>query len=250
MRIDWWTLGFQTINFLVLIWLLSRFLFKPVTGIMADRQQAAARLMQDAAAARDAAQRDRDEAAKDIAAQEAMRVERMSAAATEVEHLKASLLADARAEADALRKAAEVEVEVMKKDALRANAARASQFALDIAARLLTTLPAGTLVEGFIEPLAEAVRALPAEDRTGLGRDGEMLRLIAPRTLRDDELARCRAMLATALGHDVPMQADVDPTLIAGLELVAPHVIVRNSFRHSLESLTSDLISHGDERHP
>lgn len=248
MRIDWWTLGFQTINVLVLIWLMSRFLFKPVARIMADRQQAALRLLQDASAARDAAQQDRDKAARDVAEQEATRLKRSSAATVDVEHLKASLLADARAEADALRKAAEAEVEAMKKDARRDNAARASQFAIDIAARLLTTLPASTLVEGFIEPLAEAVRALPAEDRARLGRDGEMPRLIAPRTLRDDELARCRSMLATALGYDAPIQADVDPTLIAGLELVAPHVIVRNSFRHSLESLKSDLISHGDER--
>ena len=47
MRIDWWTFAFQTINVLVLVWLLSRFLFKPVAKIIADRQQAAARLMQD-----------------------------------------------------------------------------------------------------------------------------------------------------------------------------------------------------------
>ncbi|WP_396333380.1 F0F1 ATP synthase subunit B [Burkholderia anthina] len=248
MRIDWWTFGFQTINVLVLMWLLSRLLFKPVARIMADRQQAAARLMQDAAAARDAAQQDRDLAAHDIAAQEAMRLERMSAAAAEIEHVKASLLADARAQADTLRKAAEAEVDAMKQDARRANAARASQFAIDIAARLLETLPAGSRVEGFIEPLAEAVRALPPEARARLGSDGETLRLIAPRRLSDDELTRCRSILATALGHDTPLQADVDPALIAGLELVAPHVIVRNSFRHSLESLTSDLISHGDER--
>ncbi|WP_234745401.1 F0F1 ATP synthase subunit B family protein [Burkholderia sp. WTPI3] len=248
MRIDWWTFGFQTINVLVLIWLLSRFLFKPVARIMADRQQAAARLMQDAAAARDAARQDRDRAARDVAAQEAARVDGLSAAAAEVERLKASLLADARAEADTLRRSAEAEVEAMKADALRANAARASQFALDIAARLLATLPAGTRVDGFIEPLADAVRALPAEDRARVGRDGEPLRLIAPRALSDDELNRCRSSLATALGHDVPMQADVDPALIAGLELVSPHVIVRNSFRHSLDSLRSELISHGDER--
>ncbi|MCA8091941.1 F0F1 ATP synthase subunit B [Burkholderia anthina] len=248
MRIDWWTFAFQTINVLVLVWLLSRFLFKPVARIIADRQQAAARLMQDAAAARDAAQQDRDRAANDLAAQEATRLERMRAAAAEAERFKASLLADARAQADTLRGAGEAAVAAMQQDARRANAARASQFAIDIAARLLGTLPASALVEGFIEPLAEAVRALPAEDRARLGRDGEMLRLIAPRTLSDDELARCRSTLATALGHDTPLHADVDPALIAGLELVAPHVIVRNSFRHSLASLTSDLISHGDER--
>ncbi|KVG29859.1 hypothetical protein [Burkholderia diffusa] len=248
MRIDWWTLGFQTVNILVLIWLLSRLLFKPVAQIMADRQQAAVRLLQDASAARDAARQDRDNAARVSAAQDAERLERLSAVASEAERLKASLLADARAEADTLIKTAEAEVAAMKDDALRANAERAGQFAVDIAARLLATLPPSTLIEGFIAPLADAVRALPAEDRACLGREGETLRLIVPRTLNDDELTHCRSMLSTASGHVLSIRTEVDPSLIAGLELVAPHLIVRNSFRHSLESLRSGLISHGDER--
>ena len=248
MRIDWWTLAFQTINVLVLIWLLSRLLFKPIAKIMADRQQAAARLLQDASAARDAARQDRDKAARESAAQDAQRLDRLSAVASEAERLKASLLAEAHAEADTLRKTAEAEVAAMKGDALRTNAERAGQFAVDIAARLLATLPPSTLVEGFIAPLADAVRALPTEDRTCLGRKGETLRMVVPRPLNDDELDRCRSALETAVGHEVSIETKVDPTLIAGLELIAPHLIVRNSFRHSLESLRSGLISHGDER--
>ena len=30
MQLDWWTIGLQTVNFTVLIWLLNRFLYKPV----------------------------------------------------------------------------------------------------------------------------------------------------------------------------------------------------------------------------
>ena len=30
MRFDWWTLALQTVNFAVLVWLLHRFLYKPV----------------------------------------------------------------------------------------------------------------------------------------------------------------------------------------------------------------------------
>lgn len=41
MTIDWWTLGLQTVNVLVLVWILARFLFRPVARIIADRQAAA-----------------------------------------------------------------------------------------------------------------------------------------------------------------------------------------------------------------
>ena len=30
MRIDWWTLALQAVNVLILVWLLGRFLFRPV----------------------------------------------------------------------------------------------------------------------------------------------------------------------------------------------------------------------------
>ena len=38
MHIDWWTLAFQTVNVLVLIWILGRFFFRPVADIVAKRQ--------------------------------------------------------------------------------------------------------------------------------------------------------------------------------------------------------------------
>ncbi|RRR17578.1 F0F1 ATP synthase subunit delta, partial [Streptococcus pneumoniae] len=83
--------------------------------------------------------------------------------------------------------------------------------------------------------------------RQQLGRQTDPLRLLAPRPLSDDELAQCRAALAGALGHDTQLQTEVNPILIAGLELVAPHVIVRNSFRHDLETLKAELLSHDHE---
>jgi F0F1-type ATP synthase membrane subunit b/b' len=67
MHIDWWTLGLQTINALVLVWLLARFLFKPVANMVAERQRSAAALMSDAAAAKDAALGAQKQAAAQLA---------------------------------------------------------------------------------------------------------------------------------------------------------------------------------------
>ena len=45
MRIDWWTLALQTVNVLILIWILSRFLFRPIVGVIEERRAAAAKLL-------------------------------------------------------------------------------------------------------------------------------------------------------------------------------------------------------------
>ena len=52
MHLDPWTLALQTINVLVLVWLLAHFLFRPVAGIIAARRAATDTLMADAEAAR------------------------------------------------------------------------------------------------------------------------------------------------------------------------------------------------------
>ncbi|KVT41302.1 hypothetical protein [Burkholderia ubonensis] len=249
MRIDWWTLGFQTVNVLVLVWLLSRFLFKPIAKVMTDRQQAAAALMQDAAAARDAAEHDRQQIAGQIAELDARRMQRLNDVSAEAERLKSSLLAAARAEADALRASAAAEIEAMRQSAARGNAAQAAGFALEIASRLLARLPPDAQITGFVGPLADAVRALPDAHRQQLGRQREALHLIAPRALDDGELAHCRQALSDALGHEAAIQVDIDPALIAGLELAGQHVIVRNSFRHDLDTLKAELLAQDDERH-
>ena len=38
MQIDWWTFALQTINFVVLVWLLWRVLYKPVREVIEKRK--------------------------------------------------------------------------------------------------------------------------------------------------------------------------------------------------------------------
>jgi F-type H+-transporting ATPase subunit b len=39
MSIDWFTFTAQVVNFLILIWLLQRFLYGPILRVMAERQK-------------------------------------------------------------------------------------------------------------------------------------------------------------------------------------------------------------------
>ena len=69
MQIDWWTLGLQTFNVVILIALLSRLLFRPVAAMVAARQQAARDLLAQAEAVRQAAESERQQAASERQAQ-------------------------------------------------------------------------------------------------------------------------------------------------------------------------------------
>ena len=91
--------------------------------------------------------------------------------------------------------------------------------------------------------LAQAVTELPATTRDGIGTGGPVP-LRAPRALTGDERARLEARLAEALGRKVALAVETDPALIAGLELDAPHAIVRNHFRADLDRIKAEVLAH------
>ena len=91
MTFDWWTLALQAVNFIVLVWILAHFLFRPVSRIIAERQAAAHAALDDAEAMRTEAKAARDTATaegKEIAAQRAALIAKARQdAETEKQHL-------------------------------------------------------------------------------------------------------------------------------------------------------------------
>ena len=48
MTVDWWTLGIQAVNVIVLIWLLARFFWRPVAAMIEQRRVMAQQILTDA----------------------------------------------------------------------------------------------------------------------------------------------------------------------------------------------------------
>ncbi len=248
MRIDWSTLALQTINALVLIWLLARFLFRPIAGIIAERQNAAQTLIADADAAKRAAVLERDTAARETQQLVAARGDAMKAVAADAAAEKAALLAAAQADADRLRAAVTAEAETARVEQDKLVAVRATQLAVDIAAKLLAKLPENVRVSGFIDGLADAIAHLSEPVRAQLGADGVAFTLAAPLALSPQELEQCRTVISGCLNRAVSLAVEVDPQLIAGLELRTAHAVVRNNFGADLAQIRAALL--GSEHVP
>jgi F-type H+-transporting ATPase subunit b len=244
MTLDWWTLGLQTINVVVLVWLLSRFLFRPVARIVAERQQQAGRLLDEATAAKAAAESERQQAQ---AAREALAAQREAALNTmqrEVAAARERLLAEARNEAERQRAQAEAALAAQRHGARLQLEAQAGALALDIAAHLLARLPDSLRITAFLDGLVEGLEQLAPAARQTLCAERGALTLRAARALDAAELQRCRAALAPALGGEPQLRVEVEPALIAGLELEGSSAVVRNSFRADLARLQRELARH------
>lgn len=244
MTLDWWSLGLQAINVVILVWLLSRFLFKPVAKIVAERQQAAGRLLDEAAAARDAAEAQRAAAEAERNEQASQRAAGLQALEQEVAAIRARLLEQAEAEVEERRARAEQALAAQQRSAQALAEQRATRLALDVAARLLGRLPDNVCVAPFIDGLVAGIDRLPPAVRQALAAETGPLTLLAPRALAAGELEECRRALARALGRAPELNLAVEPGLIAGLELEGGSAVVRNSFRADLARLNTELSQH------
>jgi F-type H+-transporting ATPase subunit b len=243
MRIDWWTLSLQTVNAVVLIWLLAYFLFKPVANVIAKRKAEAARLIEEAEQAKAAAVSLREEEAAALAEVTSERSAALTAAKSEADVQRKTLLAAARQEANRMRDEARSET-AKQLDLVRdAQIKHASVLALDIAERLVERFPPSSRVSGFIAGLADAVAALPQESRQNFESDGGAC-LKSPRALTPEELADCRRALEIGFGRPLVFSVEIDPTLIAGLEFENSHTKVRNSLRADLIAIAASLNKH------
>jgi F-type H+-transporting ATPase subunit b len=251
MKFDWWTLALQTVNALVLIWILARFFFRPIVKIIAKRQEAANKLLADAAAARQKAadaRTDADEAAAEVSA-ERDRLIAQARAAAQLE--KANLLAQSSQEIAKLHSEAEAAIARDRLAAGQAIIARASDLSVEIAQRLLGRLPSGTVLVAFLDGLCQELRALSSEKRetfTAATAAGHAIEVVTAEPLSKEEAAKVSDALNAAFGWKLTFSFRTDTALIAGVELHSRNTIVRNSWRADLDRIREELDRDGHTR--
>ncbi|HBK04452.1 MAG TPA: hypothetical protein DDZ81_01175 [Acetobacteraceae bacterium] len=236
MHFDWSTLVLQTVNVLVLLWLLRRFLFRPVVAIVAERKAAAEKLLSDAAAVREEAQAQRAEA---VARDQALTADRdhvLADAHSAAETERAALLAQARQEVTQTREAARITQARENADMRQALEAEAQDLAVTIVSRLLGRLPSGTIDTVLMQSLDGWVGSLHADDLRGLTEDDGPLVVTTSGPLSEP----VQAMLRQRLG-DGTLQFKIDPSLILGIEVMGVHACLRNNWRADLDRIAKEL---------
>jgi F-type H+-transporting ATPase subunit b len=152
--VDWFKLGAQIVNFLVILYLLNRFAFKPLLRSMDERSARIAKGLEDA----ESAARDRElaRAEREAALAESRReAQAMVARAEKVAaDTREELVAKAKAEAEQVLTRARDEITAEKERAIAELRGQVADLALDAAAKLvraeMTSKTQRRLVEEFL----------------------------------------------------------------------------------------------------
>ncbi|MDF0543922.1 hypothetical protein PX699_16340 [Sphingobium sp. H39-3-25] len=240
MHIDWWTLALQAINVLILVWLLARFLYRPVMKVIADRQAAADALLSDAQIAKDAALAETAalKSRNDDFAAEA--VQRRTEMQADIDIDRSRLLAQARIDADAVTKQAAAAADAERAHLLAEWQDKAGLLAGNMAETLLKRLPAFHTTEAMFDALVERLDSLSEAEKRKLAEDGP-LAILTPAPVGEADRARYLEALNGVLPDTPASEFAVDPSLIAGFEMRGAHMRVSNSWRADLDAMLATL---------
>jgi F-type H+-transporting ATPase subunit b len=242
MSFDWWTLALQTVNFLVLAWLLQHFLYRPVLAAI-DRRRAET----DSARARATEAERRAEAAEadwrrrgDELESERVALRRQSE--TEAARRGEEVVAGARLQAERLLVEARATMATERDAAADILGRRAAEVATVLAGRLLADAAPGVGAAPFVDLLINRLGGLDAAERAAFAVDGLRLELAPAGSEAERQTAAGR--VAKALGGMATIATAEAPELIAGARLSAAAAVLEVSWAATLATAQREMANH------
>ena len=173
MQIDWITVIAQLINFLVLIWLLKRFLYGPISEAIERREARIAERLRDADDARRQAKRQAEALAEQRAAIDQQQGELMEEARHQAKTLRETLEREARDEAQELRHAWRQQVDDEKEAFLGSIRQSTARYVGELARTVLKEFADAGLEAQAAKRFADHLHALDDKRREDLAKAAE-----------------------------------------------------------------------------
>jgi F-type H+-transporting ATPase subunit b len=241
MLIDWFTVGAQALNFLILVWLMKHFLYQPVLSAIDGREKKIAAELADAAAKKAEAAKDREEFQKKNEAFNQQRAALLQKATDEARAERQRLFDEARKSAD--------ELSAKRQEKLRSDAAsfgqtlarRTQQEVFSIARKVLADLATTGLEERMVAVFARRLGEMNGDAKNTLR--SAIKGATAPAIVRSafelstDERAKVQNAINETLSVDAHLNFETAPDLVSGIELTANGQKISWSIADDLRSL-------------
>jgi F-type H+-transporting ATPase subunit b len=254
MLIDWFTVAAQVVNFLILVWLMKRFLYKPILRAIDEREKRIATELANADKKKSEAQKESDDFKHKNEEFDKQRAALLSKATDEAKAERQRLLDEARKDAAALSSKLQEALRDQEHTLHQAISRRTQQEVFAITRKTLTDLATVSLEERLGEVFTRRLREMDAKAKAGLAQ--------ALKTASDPALVRSafdlpaqqRAAIQNALNEtfsaDIHVRFETAPDLISGIELSTNGQKVAWSiadYLSSMEKSVDELLKENDK---
>lgn len=223
MEFDWTTFALEIINFVVLVWILQRFLYKPVTNAITERKAGIEKTLAEANAAQTAAQSLKQQYENRMADWEREKVQARMQMLEDIDVERTRMMAalnvaleQEREKARGLERRHGLELRRrLEEDAF----AEGGKFV----ARLLSRVASSGLEKTICEMALEDLARLPDKDlqplRAACRTAGAKMRIASAYALGDEQRSNLVQALSSLAGQPIACDFRCDPDLMAGLRI-------------------------------
>ena len=245
MQINWFTVIAEIINFLVLVWLLKRFLYKPVLEAIEIRENKIRAELKDAATSKAEAEKQQEEFRKKNEAFELGKKALMDQAIRDTNATRDKMLEAVINEANSTKNKLEKSLKDRERDEDRRNTNKTREKALAITRKTLADLASTNLEEQIV---ALFIRRLKNSDEPEKKRFREAFNNPENKILVQSafelplyQQTEINETVNELLGKKTPLEYKINPGLVSGMELSTEGYKLGWSIPEYLSSLERDL---------
>jgi F-type H+-transporting ATPase subunit b len=223
MLIDWFTVIAQVINFLILVWLLKRFLYQPILDAIDAREKRIAAKIADADAKETEAKKQREAYQQKNELFDQQRNAQMNEVLEAAKVQRAKLLDAARQESEDLRGRLEQALRNEQHSLNEELSRRAREEVFAIVRKTLSDLAGTSLEQRMTEIFLDRLRELNTEQMTELKsafkKSSDALLVRTAFKLPAQQRAAIETVIAEIFDKQKPLEFIVVPDLVSGIEI-------------------------------
>lgn len=245
MLIDWFTVIAQILNFLILVWLLKHFFYKPILNAIDAREKKVADELANAEAKKTEAQREKDDFKRKKEELDQQRTALLSKAKDEAKTESLHLIEEARKEAFDLMSRQQEALRNEKQNLNQAIKHRAQQEVFAIARKTLMDLAETSLEERTVEVFSRKLHELKDEEKkqivSELSASPRSLLVLTAFDLPQEQRDLIKKTITETLGIEIQAKFETAPELVSGIELTTNGLKVTWSIADYLTSLEKGI---------
>lgn len=248
LSLDVTTIVFQMVNFLVLAYVLNRWVFQPVLRQAAERANQRQRLLQDLATERRQLAETRGALELKTAALDEESDRILAEAQRQAQLEQQHILTDARTEAEELVKEAQADARRLRRQNLEEVRAEVVDSILEVSGNILARVVPPEVHDRLVQRLLERIREMGRVDmarveaiRRSVGGREAVASVESARQLTPDQQAQLARILTALADHRVNIELSLEPGLIAGVRVRLGDTVMDSSMAGQLEELRADV---------
>ncbi|MGB9927585.1 MAG: F0F1 ATP synthase subunit B [Methanosarcina sp.] len=231
MLIDWFTIIAQALNFLILAWLLKRFLYRPVLNALDEREKLIASELADAAEKEAEAQKEREELKRKNEEIDQQRIALLNKAREEANLERSRLLEAARKAATDLNLKLQENLRNDRRSLNQAIRKRTQQEIFAISRKALAELADSSLEERMVRKFIQKLQRLSKEEKAqllsgfnssfnSLSTSSNTALIRSAFELPDSQRTDFEKIIKETFGKEVQTKFETSADLVSGIELI------------------------------